>query len=48
MTFIKDKTAYRTACLYAACGYEVIAGFILKKHMGGKQCQFKNAKIYKA
>ena len=35
MTFIIDKTAYRTACLYAACGYEVIARLYLKKHMGG-------------
>lgn len=35
MTFIIDKSAYRTACLYAACGYEVIARLYLKKHMVG-------------
>lgn len=31
MTFIIDKSAYRTACLYASCGYEVIARLYLKK-----------------
>lgn len=35
MTFIINKSAYRTACLYAACGYEVIARLYLKKHMDG-------------
>lgn len=34
MTFIIDKSAYRTACLYAASGYEVIARLYLKKSYG--------------
>lgn len=34
MTFIIDKSAYRTACLYVACGYEVIARLYLKKAYG--------------
>ena len=34
MTFIKDIAAYRTACLYAASGYEVIARLYLKKAYG--------------
>ncbi len=34
MTFIKDKMAYRTACLYAANGYELIARLYLKKAYG--------------
>lgn len=38
MTFIIDKSAYKTACLYSACGYEVIALLYLKKHMGDRKC----------
>lgn len=34
MTFIIDKSAYRTACFYAASGYEVIARLYLKKAYG--------------
>lgn len=34
MTFIIDKSAYRTACLYSASGYEVIARLYLKKAYG--------------
>lgn len=34
MTFIKDKTAYMTALLYMAAGYEVIACLYLKKAYG--------------
>jgi hypothetical protein len=42
MTFIIDKSAYRTACLYAACGYEVIARLYLKKHMDVNYDSFKD------
>jgi hypothetical protein len=34
MTFIKDQSAYRAACLYAASGYEAIARLYLKKAYG--------------
>lgn len=34
MTFIIDKEAYKTACLYATCGYEMIAQLYLKKAYG--------------
>lgn len=34
MTFIIDKAAYKSACLYAACGYDVIARLYLKKAYG--------------
>ncbi len=34
MTFIKDQSAYKSACMYAACGYEVIARLYLKKAYG--------------
>ena len=34
MTFIKDQSAYRSACLYAVYGYEVIARLYLKKAYG--------------
>lgn len=34
MTFILDKDAYKSACLYAAFGYEVIAKLYLKKAYG--------------
>lgn len=34
MTFIKDKAAYKTACLYATCGYEAIGRLYLKKAYG--------------
>lgn len=44
MTFIIDKSAYRTACLYAACGYEVIARLYLKKHMVGNYELIKKAR----
>lgn len=34
MTFIKDISAYKTACLFSACGYDVIARLYLKKAYG--------------
>jgi len=34
MTFIKDKSAYRTALLYAANGHELIARLYLIKAYG--------------
>lgn len=34
MTFIKDNAAYKSALMYAACGYEVIARLYLKKAYG--------------
>jgi hypothetical protein len=34
MSFIKDKTAYRTARLYMANGHEVIAQLYLRKAYG--------------
>lgn len=34
MTFIKDKDAYRWACMFTECGYEVIARLYLKKAYG--------------
>jgi len=34
MTFIKDRKAYRTACLYAASGHELIARLYLMKAYG--------------
>ncbi len=34
MSFIIDRDAYRTALLYAASGYEVIAALYLRKAYG--------------
>ena len=34
MTFIIDRSAYKTALLYASCGQELIAGLYLRKAYG--------------
>lgn len=34
MTFIKDKAAFKTALLFHACGYGVVAGLYLRKAYG--------------
>ncbi len=34
MTFIKDIEAYKSARLFAACGFELIASLYLKKAYG--------------
>jgi hypothetical protein len=36
MTFIKDRVAFKTAQLYRAAGYEVIAALYLRKAYGVK------------
>ncbi len=34
MSFIIDRSAYKTALLYASCGQEMIAGLYLRKAYG--------------
>lgn len=34
MSFIIDKSAYKTALLYASCGQELIASLYLRKAYG--------------
>lgn len=36
MTFIKDQAAFKTAQLFHASGYSIIAELFYAKHTGGK------------